>query len=81
MDSHTLTEKQARELGRALSTHISQGMPVGEAGDTLLATLQRVAPNSDRKWAVISLGEDEEEIYQALVNSHWPHRDSEEQEK
>ena len=71
METHTLTERQARDLSRTLGTHISQGMPVGNPGKSRLVKLQRITPNQGQKWAVISLREDEEEIFQALVNSHW----------
>ena len=72
MDSHTLTEEQGKELSGVLETHISKGMPVGEAGPTLLVKLQRLSPNQGQKYAVLFLNPGEEEIFQALINSHWP---------
>jgi len=74
MDTHTLTEEQSRELGGVLSTHISQNIPVGDPGKTLLAKLQRITPNQDQKWAILYTSPEEEEVFQALVNSHWGRR-------
>ena len=75
MDTHTLTVDQARDLGRALESHISQDMPVGEAGPSLLVKLRRIEPNQNQKYAVLYTNEEEEEVLQALINSHWPKRE------
>jgi len=71
MESHTLTEEQSKELGKALEVHISQGMPVGKPGKTLLVKLQRIIPNPGQKYAILYTSPEEEEVFQALVNSHW----------
>ncbi len=75
METHTLTEDQARDLGRALEKHISQEMPVGDAGQTLLVALQRISPNQNQKYATLYTNSEEEEIFQALIHSHWPKRE------
>jgi len=71
MEEHTLTEEQSKDLGKALEVHISQDIPVGEAGKTLLAKLQRITPNPGQKWAILYTSPEEEEVLQALINSHW----------
>ena len=75
MDIHTLTEEQSRTLAGDLESHISQDIPVGEAGPTLLKKLKRIKPYQG-KWAILYTTTGEEEIFQALVNSHWPRRHS-----
>ena len=82
MKYHTLTEKQSRELGKVLEQHISNGIPVGDAGKPLLESLQRLKPNSDQEYATLYTSPEEEELFQALVNSHWgpPKREDPERE-
>lgn len=74
MEIHTLTEEQGKELSGALSNHISNNMPVGEQGHSLLNKLQGVKPNPGQKYATLFLDTEEEKIFQALVNSHWGRR-------
>ena len=75
METHTLTEEQGKELSGILSSHISHNMPVGEQGQTLLRKLQKVKPNPGQKYTTLFLDKEEEEIFQALLNSHWGRRE------
>ena len=71
METHTLTEKNLKELSETLNTHISQGVPVGDDGKSLLNKLQRLHPNPGQEYAQLYLGDEEEHIFQALIHSHY----------
>ena len=71
MNQHTLTKSQAQDLEHTLSRHIYGGMPVGTPGESLLIKLRKADPNPGMKYATLYTNSEEEEVLQALINSHW----------